>query len=191
MAVAINREAWLREAVEGLSQWDEYPEIPAVRVGVGFSSKGLRSKTIGECWYSGASADETTEIFIHPSLHQPLDVLATLAHELVHAGLGPGAGHGPKFKRVAHGIGLAGRMTATIPGPEFKVRVLDLIDELGPYPHAAFRPGGRAGSLAPKQSTRMIRCRCPEDGYTLRTTAKWLDMAVPSCPICGTWMDVG
>ena len=32
-----------------------------------------------------------------------------------------------------------------------------------------------------KQSTRMLRCRCMDCGYTLRTTQKWIEVGVPTC----------
>jgi len=34
----------------------------------------------------------------------------------------------------------------------------------------------------------MIKVVCPEDGYIVRTTAKWLEVGMPSCP-CGTQME--
>lgn len=36
--------------------------------------------------------------------------------------------------------------------------------------------------------TRMLKCECPECGYTIRTTAKWLATGVPTCA-CGTEME--
>lgn len=30
----------------------------------------------------------------------------------------------------------------------------------------------------------MLKLVCPEDGYTVRTTRKWLEVGQPSCP-CG------
>ncbi len=40
---------------------------------------------------------------------------------------------------------------------------------------------------APKQGTRMLKVICPADGYTIRTTNKWLQVGFPTCP-CGTVM---
>lgn len=36
-----------------------------------------------------------------------------------------------------------------------------------------------------KQGTRMIKCACGECGYTVRTTAKWLEVGPPCCPLHG------
>lgn len=46
--------------------------------------------------------------------------------------------------------------------------------------NSAERIGGKK-----KQSTRMIKASCPECGYTVRVTRKWLDTAgAPICPAC-------
>jgi hypothetical protein len=61
-----------------------------------------------------------------------------------------------------------------------------IVAELGPYPHAALKPGTRIG----KQGTRMLKLICPIHGYTLRTTRKWLEeLGFPSCP-CGAEMEL-
>ena len=84
---------------------------------------------------------------------------------------------------MATSLGLEGKMTATVAGADLKVKLDALAAKLGPYPHAALTPGMRTG----KQGTRMLKVTCPEDGYTLRATRKWLDMGLPTCP-CGTEM---
>jgi hypothetical protein len=33
-----------------------------------------------------------------------------------------------------------------------------------------------------KQSTRMVKCECPDCGYIVRTTRKWLEEGAPICP---------
>lgn len=47
---------------------------------------------------------------------------------------------------------------------------------------------GIAAAGVAKQSTRMLKVECGSCGYTLRTTAKWLEVGTPTCP-CGTLMD--
>lgn len=39
-------------------------------------------------------------------------------------------------------------------------------------------------------TTRLVRCECPKCGYLVRTTRKWLDIAVPTCPVDGAEMAV-
>ena len=64
------REAWLNAFVDAArAQFANagYPLPEKVRVSVGFTSTGKRSKRIGECWDESASADGHFEIFIRPN----------------------------------------------------------------------------------------------------------------------------
>jgi hypothetical protein len=75
-------------------------------------------------------------------------------------------------------------MTATHPGAELAERLNALCVKVGPYPHASLDR-----SQVKKQSTRLIKALCPECGYTIRTTAKWIENGLPTCP-CGTEMEL-
>lgn len=120
----------------------------------------------------------------------PLQVAAILAHELVHAAVGIDAGHGKHFRRVAKGIGLAGKMTATVPGPQFEAAIKPILKEAGPLPHAQLNTGtlknheeGEPKNTGPKKQTkRHIKCKCNQCGYVARTSRKWLDIGPPLCP---------
>ena len=183
------REAWLTAAcgvlqpLFGEAGVDEYPKL---RVSCGFPKGARGGHTIGQCWDPGVSADGTFELFISPEMVEVDRVLDILAHELVHAVVGIKAGHRGPFKKLATAIGLEGKMTATVASETLKDRLLHLSQRLGPYPHAAMKPGGGVK----KQPTRMRKCECGECGYTLRATTKWLDVAVPDCPSCKLKMDV-
>jgi hypothetical protein len=109
-------------------------------------------------------------------------VLSTLLHELIHAFVGIKAKHGKDFKLVAVKSGLEGKMTATTAGPELLARLETLAKTLGRYPHASLGLGGER--LKKKQGTRMLKLQCPECGYQVRTTQKWIDIGLPICP-CG------
>jgi len=39
------------------------------------------------------------------------------------------------------------------------------------------------------QTTRMLKVECPADGYIVRTTQKWIDLGLPTCP-CGEEMEL-
>jgi len=158
--------------------------IPPVRVSVGWPSirpLSPKSRRVGECWDKSAATDKVAQIFISPYLGTAFDAVDTLAHELVHAVLGQEAGHGPIFKKLALAIGLEGKMTQAGAGPEFSKTLHELIKELGVYPHAQLKSAILPGRK--KQGTRMIKCECSVCGYTVRTTKKWLDEAIPACPI--------
>src|SRR5260370_19202966 len=112
--------------------------LPAqLRIAIGFTSSGRRSRNIGECWDSQCSEDRHFEIFIRPDLSEskdllPMQVAAILFHELVHAAVGVAARHGKEFRRVARGIDLVGQMAATTAGPEFEEALLPILDAAQP-----------------------------------------------------------
>lgn len=184
---ATTREEWLINAVDTLRPLFVQlasVDVPEVRVSCGFPGGGSPRKRIGECWKVAACASGVAEIFVSPVLADPIMVLATLVHEMVHAWDRGENGHKAPFARVARAMGLEGKMTATHAGEELSATLADIAAELGPYPHAEI-------SLAvqvKKQTTRMIKVECPACGYVLRTTAKWLEVGVPTC-CCGEQME--
>lgn len=182
------REAWLVAAVEALRPMfaDLGETVPAVRVSVGWpGGRGKKNSVIGQCWASRAAADEVAQVFISPVLDDAAVILSTLAHELVHAVDDCKSGHRGRFAKIAKGLGLEGPMTATHAGEGLKERLSEVAADLGEFPHAALTP---ALSGVKKQGTRMLKVVCPVDGYTIRTTAKWLEVGLPTCP-CGTEME--
>lgn len=159
--------------------------IPTVRVSVGFpKGRGGRGQAIGQYWPSLAVQDAIPQVFISPVIDDGARALDILAHELVHA-CTPGAGHKTPFKQLAIAIGLTGKMTATVAGPELTARLNSLLTELGPYPNS--RINLNAGPK--KQSTRLLKCECTSCGYTCRVTATWLESTgAPICPCSGSAM---
>lgn len=174
------REEWLnfvmdevRPVFKGISA-----PLPAkIRLSVGFTSNGYRGKAIGECWDSKASGDKNFEIFVKPDQDEAVRVAGILVHELVHAAVGIDHGHKLPFKRVAVQLGLEGKMTATTEGAAFKEMIAPILKRAGPLPHkklSAFR-------TKKKQGTRLLKAYCEECGYTVRVTAKWLEVGAPIC----------
>src|SRR5688572_8293693 len=153
------REAWLLALVEAIRSWYKETGTPlpkSVRISVGFSSKGARSKVIGQCWAPTAADDGVSQIFVHPMLSDATTVAATVVHELVHAAVGCDKQHGADFRAPAVALGLEGKMTATVPGAELVERLKPVLKALGTYPHAALKAGGT--STGPKkQTTRMLK----------------------------------
>lgn len=186
-AQTMNREAWLTAAVDMLRPMfaeDALVELPAtIRVSVGFPGGKSPRKVIGQCWYTGD--DKAAQVFVSPVLVDPIDVLGVLVHELIHAWDGGKSKHKGAFRRVAVILGLEGKMTATTVGDALRARLQIIADTLGTYPHARLN---LAASAVKTQTTRMLKVECPACGYTLRTTAKWLEVGTPTCP-CGTDME--
>ncbi len=184
MATTKNRETWLTQATRELTRTVFKPaglEVPEVRVSVGFPSRGAlsaRSRTIGQCWYGTHTGDKVPQIFISPVIDGDAKVLATLTHEILHATLPSGSGHGPKFAKAMKGIDLVGKPTSTEAGKDL-LEILEKVSaKVGEYPHARIDPK----TLGKKQSTRLLKAECPVCGYVVRVTKKWLEIGYPVCP---------
>jgi len=157
------------------------------KVSCGLAGGRIGAKRIGECWSVQCSPDGSTQIFISPEISNPSQVLATLVHECVHAAVGVDKKHGKVFRDAALAGGLVGKMTATIAGDELQAKISTWMGVLGAYPHA-----GLVASMRKKQKTRLVKCQCGECGYTVRTTAKWIDKAgAPLCPCNSEPMNTG
>lgn len=183
----MTREEWLESATFRLRTWFKLKgyDIPEnVRMTCGFPSQSAlpgRKQRIGECWDARSSEGKVFEIFISPVLAKPIQVLETLAHELVHATVGLEAGHKGPFAKCARKIGLEGKLTATHAGEDLQYALNAVVGAIGDdYPHEKLL--GTAN--VKKQTTRLIKCACPECGYTVRTTRQWLDMGAPKCGVC-------
>jgi hypothetical protein len=188
------REAWLNYVAQRMAPMFETLKAPLpvqLRIAIGFTSSGRRSRNIGECWDNQCSEDRHFEIFIRPDLSEskdlmPMQVATILGHELVHAAVGVSAGHGKAFRRVARGIGLTGQMAATTAGPEFEKAMRQIPEGAGPFPHGRLQAAVGASSHSnrrEKKYSRQIKCACSNCGYTVYTTRKWLELAgAPLCP---------
>jgi hypothetical protein len=190
-----SREAWLnacadlildkfREIFEIHFGQEGIDHLEHLKVSTGFPSRGGLTKVIGECWAARAAADETTHhIFINPRLDDVVEVVATLAHEMVHAADDGEHKHKGPFVKAVREMGLEGKATATVAGAAFADWARGLDTKIGTSPHVALVPL----STQKKQSTRMLKLEADCCGYVVRTTRKWLEVGHPSCP-CGNEM---
>lgn len=157
-----------------------------LRVACGWpKGKARAGHALGQCWTDEASGDGTTEMFITPALADVATIAHVLVHELIHACVGIDEGHKGQFRVKALEIGLTGKMTCTEPTPELAAKLAAITATMGAYPHAELTPQMKTV----KQVTRMIKLVCPDQSckWTCRTTQKWLDIGLPSCP-CGEEM---
>ena len=158
----MNREQWLNECIQKIRPDFErlghsLPE--KIRASCSWPSKsGLANKKrrIGEAWSAKNSADQSCEVFISPVLKDPLEVAATLLHELVHCAVGVEEGHKGKFTRLAKAVGLEGKMTATHAGETLTARLREMTDAIGPYPHAELTHS----NATKKQGCRLLKVVC-------------------------------
>ncbi len=183
-----SRQEWLEKAVYNFRlHFSEhgYTVPDNIRISVGIP-KGMHGskKAIGQCWSPKMSSDGFYELFVSPELGKEKDVLETIAHEMIHATVGIEAGHKGTFKTCAMAVGFIGPMTSTPAGDGMLKVCQAIINSIGYYP---------AGSLdisqRKKKKTYMIKCECGICGYVVRTTAQWLAMGDPICPVDNVGMN--
>jgi len=191
----ITREQWLKRMAKHLSrefkrQFYTVPEN--IRVSCGLPSSrafGAKRKTIGQCWDKAASDDKHFEIFVSPTVDDPIEVAATLAHEMVHAVVGLKAGHKKPFVDCARSIGLEGKPTATVAGLRLKEFIIAGLEKIGQYPHAKIDYSSKK-----KQGTRLVKVACPNQEcdfleelgkvYSVRMSAQVIEYGLPACGCC-------
>lgn len=213
MALHKTRESWLVEAVEHVAELfaqtkeeGEPVQVPPVRISCGFPAGNVR-KSIGQCWGTEAAEDGISHVFVSPVLKDPVQILGVVIHELCHAIDDCKSGHQGRFRKLATQMGLEGKMTATHVSDALAELLKPIVQTLGDYPHSALDLG-----MTPvkKQTTRMLKASCKEVvdasadgdfgdyyeregetcGYNIRTTQKWLDVAIPLCPVHNVELEV-
>jgi len=177
----MNREQWLAEMAKKMAPVFEAAgkPLPAnIRYSCGFTSK---KSAIGQCWYPEGSADGHAEIFIVPGKDDPIEVAGILLHELVHAALGSGHGHGKEFKKLALAVGLQGPMKSAHPTDETRIALKWLADEVGSYPHARLVAGGLI-PIKERSKDPLINLRCPCCGYFAKAKPSDMGRGRLRCP---------
>jgi len=180
ISMTLLREEWLMRAVvhlEPIFQRGGY-QIPKVKVSIGFPSTGAKGRHLGQCWGSKASEDGINQIFIAPNQADPIEVLDTLTHELVHAVDDCKSGHGEGFKRIATDVGLKGPMRSAGAGEYLKQDLIRIAEALGHFPHAKLliaRGASRAGIKRPG-------AKCAKCGYEIVMMKRYLQYGPPICP---------
>lgn len=167
------REEWMNAFLEAARP--HFAAVGAIipencRISIGFPSTGYRSSVIGECWSSDASADGHFEIFINPTTQTDARIADIITHEAIHAALGIAEGHGKEFGRVARALGLDGKLTATIAGPDWFAWAMPILESIGAMPYAAIKGGMKPPRK--KKKTYLIGHTCTECGTQAWLTAK-------------------
>jgi hypothetical protein len=175
--------------------------VPKDNIVVTIQSKG-RKNAVGWFWHGRWSPEKKKsalhEINMSAEHLRDHNMGELLLHELAHAendhqGIKDCAGrrHNKKFKVMAERLGLKVEKGPAslgfaftdldapakqfLDGIKFKREIFELC-RLSAEPK-----GGKPGS-------RLLKCECPECGYVVRTTAKWLAVGTPTCP-CGKEME--
>lgn len=188
----MNREEWLNQAVDELRPLFEPDyKVPELKISIGFPSKGGLSKkrVLGVCWKADAATDKICQIYINPTITEiqgEQGVLSVVAHELVHAcGIN---GHGKEFAKCGMKIGLEGKMSSSVASNDLQCRFKLIEKKIGKCPHSPLVPSNCFSTSQKPDRCRIHKCICDECGYNVRVSAKWLELAVPVCPICNKEM---
>jgi hypothetical protein len=160
--------------------------VPEFRVSVGWPvGKRRDTNVIGECHNTASFDDGIAQIFITPKMKDRLPILRTLVHEMIHVADDCQNGHRGFFAYVFKHIRMTGKRTETEAGEELRLKLADIADELGAYPHSALRLGGKKSGQK-KQASRMFKVACTdrECNYVIRAARSNINRGLPTC-FCG------
>lgn len=205
------REAWLVAAIDSVRPLFKeavapLPKVIHVSVGFGYNGRAENRTILAQAWEKKASDDGAPTVFISPVIATTDDALGALVHELVHVADDCQHGHGRDYRVLGETIGLEGKPTEMLPGVALAATLITISETLGAYPHSKLNvdseiPGEdgevtQQKNTAPsRQTNRHLACtcmnvNCTAVGYVLRTSNKWLNVAVPFCPVCKVEMTV-
>lgn len=174
----MNRETWLQNGATELRKIFNSLgyTVPDFQVSIGLPSGGCHNRTLGECYSKSHASNRVASIFISPRIPDPITVLETLLHEMIHVENDVQDGHNARFAKIAGHLGLVGQPTATQAGRELYYTLQKIAKKLGPYPHVAM-----SFDDVTTQKTYMIKlsCKC---GYIVRTTQTHINKGLPKCP---------
>lgn len=173
----MNREQYLSECVNALSNVFTNYTLPPVKVSCSWPGGGSARKRIGECWPRSSSKSGINEIFISPVIDTSVSAIEILVHELIHAIDDCKHGHRKQFTAIMRDVGLEGKPTATHAGERLHAELVKITDALGIYPHAKLAP------VKPKQKSRQLKASCDDCSAVWRMSKQWLDKAT-CCPVC-------
>lgn len=174
------REEWLRAAydifVDRLKPHGALPKEVHILCSWPHGSRKAIGQFMDDTWVK----NQSSYIFISPTLEDRTEILHTLIHEMIHA-LGI-SGHGKVFKRIGTKLGLEGKMKASHAGPDLMLELLLIADKLGKYPHATIVEKPKLPKTAKKTIMRFMSPVDP-DYVIWMTPAKAASYGPPICPV--------
>ncbi len=177
------REEWLTLVAKEIEPLFAPFDVKPYRATCGWPSVnglGTKNRRIGECHSPKSTKAGVCELFISPTLDEPLDVAGCLTHELGHVVAGVEAKHGKDFVKVCKRVGLTnGKPRVVLPGPELSEKLRKIIEKVGHYPHVALVP-----LMKPKKASNSVSLEC-QCGCRCTMGIKWLEeVGKPTCA-CG------
>ena len=176
------REQWLAAALEAMkpvaATLTGQNMADRIRIGVGFPSTYRRSGTLAECWPDVDSGDAHAEVIISPTIADPVEVFARLLGQALRTLPGAMSIASVSYREAFDAVHLTvgADKNAILYSDAFYDQWESLIAALGDYPHAELSVAVRK-----TQSTRMLKLQCPQCGYIIRTTGKWVAQGIPVC----------
>ena len=142
------------------------------------------NKKIGICHASSDSKQGYNEIFINASVSDPLQVLAGLTHELIHAVDDCRTGHQYDFEIIALRVGFQGVLRKPEMNKELIKRLKEIIKKVGPLPEGELKPKTLKGG-----ANRNILVNCPGCEFKFNTSRKQIRNVIDlkariACPGC-------
>ena len=182
----VNREQWLTEVAEQVRPifLRQGFKLGDFRVTCGWPCRfatSLRGQRVGECHSFRLSKAGVAEVFISPTLDEPLKVAGTLCHELVHVSVGTEAGHKGPFTKACRYIGLVGRPTIAMPGAKLNEQLSKIIETIGEYPHKALTVERKLVARKPPA----VKLYCGGCGCEVSIPPDWLISVGPPTCACG------
>ena len=95
----MERNKWLQDVSKEIALIVEATGFKVPKFRIGFAP--LKGKTMGVCYRKEQSLDEVNDIFIDSDERDPVDIMATICHELIHATSNCEEKHGAFFKEKA------------------------------------------------------------------------------------------
>lgn len=173
----MNREQWLNQLANKAVRYigstlELHDEEPAFKLSCGFPVKQGKRKPIVAQLVPPTNSDEfNAEIFVSPTLADKQTVAKAVLPLLVAVAVGDYK-QGAQTNRTIARLGLNADAL-----PSWAT---DLVAELPAYPHAKI-----SVPTVKKQTTRLIRVACLNDGYIARVSRSTLEnLGAPICPAC-------
>lgn len=173
----MNREQWLNQLANKAVRYigstlELHDEEPAFKLSCGFPVKqGKRKPIVAQLVPPTNSDDFNAEIFVSPVISEKQAVAKAILPLLVAVAIGD-------YKQGAQSRTTVSRLGLN--GENLPAWATELIAELPAYPHAKV-----SVPTAKKQTTRLIKVACLNDGYIARVSRSTLEnLGAPICPAC-------
>lgn len=173
----MNREQWLNQLANKAVRYigstlELHDEEPAFKLSCGFPVKqGKRNPIVAQLVPPTNSDDFNAEIFVSPTVSEKQAVAKAILPLLVAVAIGDYK-QGVESRRTINRLRLN---EDTLPS-----WAVELLAELPAYPHAKV-----SVPTVKKQTTRLIKVACLNDGYIARVSRSTLEnLGAPICPAC-------